>query len=366
MGTPFRFASRVQPDERYAIVYMTFRWFGRDDAVTLERIRQIPGIEGIVCALYDLAPGAVWPKSRIETLRDEIGKAGFRFPVAESIPVHEDIKLGHPGRDRWIDHYCESIRHLGECGVGVACYNFMPLFDWMRTDLAMRLQDGSTTVAYDHRIVEGMDLSHGLPKLTAWVTGYDGPTLARLLSIYRAMDVEALWANLAYFLERVVPAAASSNVRLALHPDDPPWGMFGVPRIITDGSALERLIGLVDNPANGVTFCTGSLGALATNNLPAMVRSVGRRIHFAHCRNVRITGDKQFYEAAHPSPFGDVPMRQVMVALSDCGFAGPMRPDHGRMIWGETGRTASGLYDRALGAVYLQGLWEGVRADTRT
>jgi mannonate dehydratase len=341
---------------------MTFRWFGQGDAVTLERIRQIPGVEAIVCSLYDIAPGVTWPTERIEALRDEIGEAGLRFSVAESIPVHEDIKLGTPDRDRWIDHYCESIRHLGECGVAIICYNFMPLFDWMRTDLEMRLEDGSTTVAYDHRVVESMDLSLGLPKLTAWVTGYDGPTLAQLLSTYRAMDHETLWDNLAYFLERVVPAAESSHVKLALHPDDPPWGMFGVPRIITDGPALERLVGLVNSPANGITFCTGSLGALASNDLPAMIRSVGRRIHFAHCRNVRITGDRQFYEAAHPTRFGDVPMREVMAALSETGFTGPMRPDHGRMIWGETGRTASGLYDRALGAVYLQGLWEGVRS----
>jgi mannonate dehydratase len=341
---------------------MTFRWFGRGDAVTLERIRQIPGVTGIVCSLYDVAPGVAWAKDQIEALRDEIGEAGFRFSVAESLPVHEDIKLGRPERDRWIENYCESVRRLGECGVGVVCYNFMPLFDWMRTDLEMRLEDGSTTVAYDHRAVEGMDLSRGLPKLTAWVTGYDGPTLARLLSIYGAMDHETLWDNLVHFLERVVPAAESANVKLALHPDDPPWGMFGVPRIITDGPALERLVGLVDSPANGITFCTGSLGALASNDLPAMIRGVGRRIHFAHCRNVRVTGDRQFYEAAHPTGCGDVPMREVMVALVETGFSGPMRPDHGRMIWGETGRTASGLYDRALGAVYLQGLWEGVRA----
>jgi mannonate dehydratase len=339
---------------------MTFRWFGRDDAVTLGRIRQIPGVEGIVSSLYDVAPGEVWPASRVAALRDEIGEAGFTFAVAESIPVHEDIKLGTPARDRWIEHFCESVRHLGECGIGIVCYNFMPLFDWMRTDLEMTLEDGSTTVAYDHRIVERLDLSPGLPKLTAWATGYDGPTLSRLLAVYRAMDSEAIWSNLAYFLERVVPAAESSNVKLALHPDDPPWGMFGVPRIMVDGHALERLLRLVDRPANGITFCTGSLGALATNDLPAIIRSVGRRIHFAHCRNVRITGDRQFYEAAHPTRYGDVSMREVVVALSECGFSGPMRPDHGRMIWGETGRTASGLHDRALGAMYLQGLWEGV------
>ena len=341
-------------------MFMTFRWFGPGDAVTLEKIRQIPGVKGIVSALYDIPPGEVWPKNRIADLKEQIETAGFEFSVAESIPVHEDIKLGRPARDRWIDHYCQSVAHLGDLGIRVVCYNFMPLFDWMRTDIEMRLADGSTTVAYDHEVVEHMDLSQGLPALTAWVTGYDGATLAPLLSIYREMDEEELWAHLAYFLARVAKVAEQAGVKLALHPDDPPWSMFGVPRIITDGEALTRVLRLVDSPANGITFCTGSLGARADNNLPAMIRALGSRVHFAHCRNVRVTGDRQFYESAHPSAFGDVPMREVMVALRDVGFTGPMRPDHGRMIWGEQGRTASGLHDRALGAMYLQGLWEGV------
>ena len=245
----------------------------------------------------------------------------------------------------------ESVRHLGECGVGVVCYNFMPLFDWMRTDLEMRLEDGSTTVAYDHRVVEGMDLSHGLPKLTAWVTGYDGPTLARLLSIYRAMDAESALGTSRLFsgTRRAGGRVVERQARVASG-----RSALGHVRRAPHHQLMDRRssgwLASSTVPANGITFCTGSFGALASNDLPAMIRSVGRRIHFAHCRNVRITGDRQFYEAAHPTRFGDVPMRDVMVALSDVGFTGPMRPDHGRMIWGETGRTASGLYDRALGA----------------
>jgi mannonate dehydratase len=183
-----------------------------------------------------------------------------------------------------------------------------------------------------------------------------------LLDAYRTIDDERLWENLAYFLERVVPVAASVGVRMAMHPDDPPWPIFGLPRIITGAAALDRLTGLVDDPANGVTFCTGSLGASAENDLPSMVRSLaGRgRIHFMHCRNVRRTGDRRFHESPHPTEFGDVNMREIMRALADVAYTGPMRPDHGRMIWGERGRPGYGLYDRALGAMYLQGLWEGI------
>ena len=149
---------------------------------------------------------------------------------------------------------------------------------------------------------------------------------------------------------------------MAIHPDDPPWPIFGLPRIITSGAALERLVRLVDRPANGVTLCTGSLGADPANDLPAIARTLGERgrIHFAHCRNVRITGHRQFHEAPHPSALGDVNMHTVLEALAEVGFTGPMRPDHGRMIWGEHGRPGYGLHDRALGATYLYGLWEGI------
>lgn len=150
---------------------------------------------------------------------------------------------------------------------------------------------------------------------------------------------------------------------MAIHPDDPPWSIFGLPRIVTNAAALDRLTGLVDSPSNGVTFCTGSLGALPENDLPAMIRRLGSRVHFVHCRNVRITGAQRFHETAHPSRYGDVDMRAVLEALHEVGFTGPARPDHGRMIWGETGRPGYGLFDRALGATYLHGLWEGIVGD---
>jgi mannonate dehydratase len=340
----------------------TFRWFGPGDRIPLAHIRQIPGVRGVVSALYDVPPGAPWTRDLLGSLKAQIEDAGLAFAVVESVPVHEDIKLGRPGRDRWIDNYCVSIRTLGELGIPVLCYNFMPVFDWMRTDLALRLPDGSTALAYDDGALAAIDVSRGTGALPGWAASYDASELQSLLAAYRTVDAERLWDHLAYFLERVVPVAARAGVRLALHPDDPPWSVFGLPRIITDAPALDRLIRLVDSPANGVTFCTGSLGASPENDLPAMVRHIGAagRIHFAHCRNVAVTGARRFHETAHPSACGGVDMFEVVRALHEVGFNGPMRPDHGRMIWGETGRPGYGLYDRALGITYLQGLWEAI------
>ncbi len=345
----------------------SFRWFGPGDQIPLAHIRQIPGVRGVVSALYDLAPGAAWSRDRLENLKGQIEDAGLAFAVVESIPVHEDIKLGRPGRDRWIDNYCLSIGALGALGIPVLCYNFMPVFDWMRTNLALPLPDGSAALAYDDDALSAIDVSRGTGELPGWAATYDATELQSLLAAYRAVDAERLWDHLAYFLERVVPVATRAGVRLALHPDDPPWSIFGLPRIITDAPALDRLVRLVDDPANGVTFCTGSLGASPQNDLVGMVRRLGGmgRIHFAHCRNVRVTGVRRFHETAHPSANGDVDLYQVLRALNDVGFAGPMRPDHGRMIWGETGRPGYGLYDRALGVAYLQGLWEAIARGRR-
>jgi len=343
-------------------VFLTFRWFGADDPVSLAHIRQIPGVTGIVSALYDVAIGDVWTRARVEQLAGSADDAGLELSVVESIPVHEDIKLGRPTRDRLIDNYADSIRSVGAAGVRVLCYNFMPVFDWMRTNLAMRLPDGSLTLAYDDAALATIDLSRGTGDLPGWAHAYERDELSALLAAYRGVTNERLWEHLAYFLERVVPVAEEAGVRMALHPDDPPWPIFGLPRIITDCAALDRLVSLVDREANGITFCAGSLASRRDNDVVAMARrfSQAGRVHFAHCRNVRVTGERRFHEVPHPSAFGDVDMRGVLAALRDVGFAGPMRSDHGRMIWGEKGRAGYGLYDRALGATYLLGLWEGL------
>ena len=341
---------------------ITFRWFGPRDPIPLSYIRQIPAVRGIVGALFDIPPGQPWPLDRIAKLRDEVERHDMSLAVIESIPIHEDIKLGRDIREHLIDNYCDSVRNMGRAGVPILCYNFMPVFDWTRTDLALRLDDGSTALAYDDAALAKIDLSRGTADLPGWATAYSADELRKLLDAYRSVNENKLWENLAYFLERVVPVAASSGVRMALHPDDPPWSIFGLPRLITDGVALERVTKIVDDPANGITFCAGSLAADPRNDLPAIVRCLGAkgRIHFAHCRNIRRTGERAFRETAHPSDQGDIDMRAVLAALHDTGFAGPIRSDHGRMIWGETGQPGYGLYDRALGAMYLHGLWEGI------
>lgn len=343
-------------------MHMTFRWFGSRDPVPLEHIAQIPGVTGIVTALHDIPPGEEWPLAALAELRDRIEAVGLRFLVAESLPVPEDIKLGRPTRDRLIEAYCRGIEHLGEIGVPVLCYNFMPIFDWMRTDLALARDDGSTTLAYDHEALTAFDPSRGSGDLPGWGAAYSPDELDALLAAYGDIDEGRLWDNLAWFLEHAVPVAAAAGVRLAIHPDDPPWPILGLPRIITTGNALERVIQIVDSPANGVTLCTGSLGAEPRNDVPAIVRRIGDlgRINFVHCRNVKVTGERRFQETPHPSEHGDVDMLDVVRGLHATGFDGPMRPDHGRMIWDETGRPGYGLHDRALGAMYLQGLWEAV------
>ncbi len=341
---------------------ITFRWFGRGDPIPLAHIRQIPAVRGIVSACYDVPVGDAWPLDRLLALRDDVERAGLALTVIESIPIHEDIKLGRPTRDRLIDDYCESVRNTGRAGVPVVCYNFMPVFDWMRTDLALPLDDGSTALSFDDSALAAIDLSRGTAELPGWAAAYTPQELAALRNAYRSVSESQLWDNLAHFLERVIPVAESSNVQMALHPDDPPWSIFGLPRIITSGAALERVTSIVDEPANGITFCAGSLAADPDNDLASIVRRLGAkgRIHFVHCRNIKRTGVRAFRETAHPSEHGDVDMRAVLAALHETGFSGPIRSDHGRMIWGESGRPGYGLHDRALGAMYLHGLWEGL------
>lgn len=341
---------------------MTLRWFGADDPVSLEYIRQIPGVTGIVSSLHSAAPGDEWHVSDVDAVAERIAGAGLSWSVVESIPVHESIKLGGPDREHYTERWCRSVEQVARVGVPVVCYNFMPVFDWTRTNLALPLDDGSTALAYDHAALQRVDLSKGTGDLPGWGAAYDATALRALLDEWRKVDAERLWDNLAWFLERVVPVAAANGVKLAIHPDDPPWPVFGLPRIITNRAALSRLLSLVDNNANGLTFCTGSLGADGANDLVAMARefAAADRIHFMHCRNVLRTGPRDFRESAHPTRFGSVNMHGVLAELRAAGFAGPMRPDHGRMIWGEQGRPGYGLYDRALGAMYLQGLWEGL------
>lgn len=341
---------------------MTMRWFGADDPVGLERIRQVPGMIGVVSALYDVPVGEPWPLDKLERLKAQVQDAGLNLEVIESIPVHEDIKLGASSRDRYIEAYCTSVENLGKAGIPVLCYNFMPVFDWTRTNLSHHLSDGSSALSFCYEELATLnDESNLAESLPGWAEVYSPDRLTALVDQFREIGATEMWENLAYFLKAVVPVAEQAGVKMGIHPDDPPWPILGLPRIITDEAALIRLTGLVDSPANGVTFCTGSLGASLGNNLPQIVRAIGDRIHFVHMRNVAVTGPKSFHEAPHLSYLGSLDMYGVMKCLVDAGFEGPVRPDHGRMIWGEEGRPGYGLFDRSLGAMYLQGLHEAAQ-----
>jgi len=339
---------------------MTMRWFGDNDNVTLSNIAQIPVVKGIVGTFEGKPADLIWSEDDFYALKHKVESHGLSLDVIESIPVAEAIKKGSPERDNLIDIFCESVRNMGKVGISILCYNFMPVFDWMRTDLQARFPDGSLTTAYEHHAMLDYDLSKGVEARVAWTRGYSGTELQAILDEYRFIDDDALFENLAYFLRRVVPVAEKAGVFLALHPDDPPWPIFGLPRIVRDVTSIQRILDVVDSPHNGLTFCTGSLGSSPENDLPAMVRQFAGRIHFAHLRNVTITGEQSFIEVAHSDKNGNVDLPEVIRALIEIGYAGPIRPDHGRMIWGETGRIGYGLYDRALAAMYLYGVWEGL------
>jgi mannonate dehydratase len=342
-------------------VKMSFRWFGDTDPVSLDYIRQIPGMHGIVSAVYDVPVGAVWPLESIRALKAKIEARSLALDVIESVPVHEDIKLGKPGRDHLIANYQQTIRNLGACGIKVVCYNFMPVFDWTRTSLEKILPDGSTTLTFSTKEVDEMDISKGI-SLPGWDSSYSPEQLHGLLAEYAQIDAEKLWDHLGYFLKAIIPVAEDSGIRMAMHPDDPPRPIFGLPRIVKDRDDLDRLLKIVDSKANGLTLCSGSLGAGPQNNVEALVREFGGRgrIHFAHLRNVKVNAAGDFEETAHKSECGSLDMAAIVKAYHDVGFDGYARPDHGRMIWGEKGKPGYGLYDRALGAVYLNGLWEAV------
>ncbi len=344
---------------------MSFRWYGNDDPVTLTNISQIPGMRSVVSAVYSVPVGEVWPMEAILEIKENCEKHGLIFDIVESVPVHEDIKLGKPSRDRYIDNYCQNIRNLAKAGVKVICYNFMPVFDWLRSNLDFVNEDGSTSLVYREEEVLAMDPSKGDLSLPGWDSSYTKESLGKLLEEYKGIDEEALWRNVEYFLKKIIPVCEECDVKMAVHPDDPPWGIFGLPRIVTTEENLARYLSLVDSPCNGLTLCTGSLGANPENDLPRMIRRFGAagRIPFMHVRNIKYVGERGFNETAHKTECGSLNIYEIMRALYDVKFDGYIRPDHGRMIWGETGRPGYGLYDRALGAVYLNGLWEAINKE---
>ena len=340
---------------------MTFRWYGESDCIPLSYIRQIPNMSGVVTAVYDVPVGEVWPCEKIARLKELCEQAGLEMEVIESVPVHEDIKLGKPSRDRLIANYAETIRNLGKFGVRCICYNFMPVFDWFRTDLHYVQKNGAVCLAYKEADFQKLD-KHNL-RIPGWDESYTPEELNGLLKEYENISHEQLFENLVYFLNGIMPACDETGINMAIHPDDPPWDIFGLPRIVTGAESYEKMINAVPNIHNGFTFCTGSLGAGRFNDLPKMAEKYAKRIYFAHLRQLKFVNETDFYENGHQTKDGNVDIYAIVKALEENGFTGYVRPDHGRNIWGEEGKPGYGLYDRALGAAYLSGLFEAVRKD---
>ena len=337
---------------------MTFRWYGEKDSIPLSYIRQIPGMSGVVTAVYDVPVGEVWEMDKILRLKSLCDEKGLEMEVIESVPVHEDIKLGLPTRDRYIANYATTIRNLGKAGVKCICYNFMPVFDWLRTNLHTEAEDGSNALSYNHEELMGLD-PHNL-HLPGWDESYTSEELNSLLDAYSGMSHEQLFENLVYFLKGIMPACDETGINMAIHPDDPPWDMFGLPRIITGMDSYDKLFAAVPNVHNGITLCTGSLGAGRNNDMVAMASKLAARSYFVHLRQITHSGALDFCESGHLTSMGSLDMYGIVKALVEAGFDGYVRPDHGRNIWGEDGKPGYGLYDRALGATYLYGLFEAV------
>ena len=337
---------------------MTFRWYGEKDSIPLSYIRQIPGMSGVVTAVYDVPVGEVWEMDKILRLKSLCVEKGLEMEVIESVPVHEDIKLGLPTRDRYIANYATTIRNLGKAGVKCICYNFMPVFDWLRTNLYTEAEDGSNALSYNHEELMGLD-PHNL-HLPGWDESYTSEELNSLLDAYSGMSHEQLFENLVYFLKGIMPACDETGINMAIHPDDPPWDMFGLPRIITGMDSYDKLFAAVPNAHNGITLCTGSLGAGRNNDMVAMASKLASRSYFVHLRQITHSGALDFCESGHLTSMGSLDMYGIVKALVEAGFDGYVRPDHGRNIWGEDGKPGYGLYDRALGATYLYGLFEAI------
>jgi len=385
----------------------TWRWFGPNDTTTLQDVKQT-GATGIVTALHHLQIGEIWTKQEILARKKQIEDSGLCWSVAESIPVHEDIKRQSDDYIKWIDHYKRSIRNLGECGIPVLCYNFMPVLDWTRTDINYPMPDGSTALRFDEVAFAAFDLfilnregadqefSKELVKkaesylqtlnsddkslLTQTILaglpgseyGYTLEEFREILKSYNGISTADLKDHLKFFLREIVPEAEKANLRLAIHPDDPPFSLFGLPRVVSTENDLTDIIKAADSISNGWTLCTGSFGANPFNDLTGMVQRLGQRINFIHLRNIKIESGKTFHEADHLN--GDVDMAGVMeellkemkhrLEIGRPDFQVPMRPDHGHNMLSDLHTNRYPGYScigRMRGLAELRGLETGIK-----
>ena len=385
----------------------TWRWFGPTDPITLKEIRQT-GAAGIVTALHHVPAGQAWSVEEIQARKNLIEENGLSWSVAESIPVHEDIKK-HKGRYRQlIEHYRESIRNLGKCGISTVCYNFMPLLDWARTDLRVRYRDGSITTRFESTAFAAFDMfilrrpgaegDYSVEEISKATRRFESLTetqreelvatvllglpgsleafslegLRSALHEYKDIGPRELRAHLYDFLGEIIPTAEESGVLMGIHPDDPPRSLLGLPRVVSDASDIEKLLRVVDSPSNGITLCTGSFGAGIQNDVPAMAERFAGRINFVHLRNVSRNTEGDFVEEDHLE--GDVDMYAVMRTLlleqKRREFEGrkdvriPMRPDHGHLMLPDEHRKniypGYSLFGRMRGLAELRGLELGI------
>ena len=375
---PIKHCEKFEKTEGVNPMQMTFRWYGEgNDKISLQDIKQIPGVTGIVWALHDKMPGEIWSEEEIAKVKAQCDEYGFNIDVVESVNVHDDIKIGLPTRDKYIENYIQTIRNLAKFGVKVICYNFMPIFDWTRSDLFHPVGDGSTALFYEKGMIQddynamANYILEFTEKYNMSFPGWEPERMAKLDELFKAyegVDHEKLWANLKYFLEKLMPVCEETGIKMAIHMDDPPWDIFGLPRLLIDEPSIDRFLKMVDNPYNCLTLCSGSLNANPENNVASIVRKHCDRIAFAHVRNVKHFPNGDFQEASHRDCDGDTGILDILKAYHDGGFDGYIRPDHGRHLWGEkagTVRPGYGLYDRALGIMYMLGVWDTLEKESK-